>query len=107
MLEISVQDLKAKIDAGESVHLLDVREQQELAICALDGAEHIPMMSLFLGLKKTAAAQDAEVVVFCHTGVRSLEAAQFLRMQGFEDAKSLAGGIDAWAVAIDPSLARY
>jgi len=107
MLEITPEDLKAKLDGGEPVHLLDVREEQELAICALDGAEHIPMMSLFLGLKKTAAPQDAEVVVFCHTGVRSLEAAQFLKLQGFENVKSMAGGIDAWAVSIDRSLSRY
>jgi rhodanese-related sulfurtransferase len=107
MLEITPEEVKAKLDAGEALHLLDVRERHELEICALEGAEHIPMMSLFLGLKKTVAAQDAEIVVLCHTGIRSLEAAQFLKMQGFENAKSLAGGIDAWAVSIDSSLARY
>jgi len=107
MLEITPAEVKAKLDAGEPVHLLDVREETELAICALEGAEHIPMMSLFLGLRKTTAAQDAELVVLCHTGIRSLEAAQFLRMQGFESAKSLAGGIDAWSIEIDPAIPRY
>ena len=107
MLEITVEEVKAKLDAGEPVHLLDVREQQELAICALDGVEHIPMMSLFLGLKKTAADQHAELVVVCHHGIRSLEAAQFLKMQGFENVKSMAGGMEAWAASIDPSMPRY
>lgn len=107
MLQTTVQDVKAKIDAGDALHLIDVREAPEVAICALPGAEHIAMMSLFLGVKKTAAAQDAEIVVYCHHGIRSLEAAQFLQMQGFENVKSMSGGIEEWATAIDPSMTRY
>jgi len=107
MLEITPEAVKAKLDAGEKLHLIDVREDQELAICSLPGAEHIPMMSLFLGLKKTAAAQDTPVVVICHHGIRSLEATQFLKMQGFEDVKSMSGGVDEWARKVDPTLPRY
>lgn len=107
VLEISVQDLKEKLDAGERVHLLDVRQPEEVAVVALDGAEQIPMMDLFLGLRKTEAASDAEIVAFCHVGLRSLEAARFLRQQGFERACSLAGGIDAWSRLIEPDLPRY
>ena len=107
MLETTVQDVKAKLDAGDALHLIDVREAQEVAICALPGAEHIAMMPLFLGMKKTAAAQDAEIVVFCHHGIRSLEAAKFLQMEGFENVKSMSGGIEEWATAIDPSMPRY
>lgn len=107
MLEITVEDVKAKLDGGEPLHLLDVREAQELSICSLEGAEHIPMMSLFLGLKKTAADQEAELIVICHHGIRSLEAAQFLQMQGFKNVKSMSGGVEAWATSIDPKMARY
>lgn len=104
MGEISPAEVKERLD---SLHLIDVREQQELAICSLEGAEHIPMMSLFLGLTKTEAPQDAEIVVFCHHGVRSLEAMQFLAMQGFENVKSMAGGIDRWSLEVDSSVPRY
>ena len=107
MLEISVEDVKAKLDAGEPVKLIDVREAQELAICKLDGAQHIPMMQLFTQMTKPDAEPADEIVVFCHSGIRSFEAAQFLRMQGFENAYSMAGGIDAWALRIEPGMARY
>ena len=107
MSEITVEEVKLKLDAGEVLHLIDVREAHEVAVCALDGAEHIPMMSLFLGLQKTAAAQDASIVVFCHHGIRSLEAMKFLEMQGFENVLSMAGGIEAWAQRVDSSIARY
>ena len=106
-IEITVEELKGKLDAGDSVHVLDVREPHEIAICAFPDAEEIPMMPLFVGIRRIAAQQDAEVVVLCHSGVRSLEAAMFLRRQGFPRARSLRGGIDAWAARVDPSMARY
>jgi len=107
MIEIGIRDVKAKLDAGEPVHLLDVREAAELRICALPGAEHIPMLQLFAGLAEPEAAKDAEIVVFCHTGLRSVEAAQLLQMRGYANARSMAGGIDAWAAAFDPDMTRY
>jgi adenylyltransferase/sulfurtransferase len=107
VLEIGPGEVKAKLDRGERVFLLDVREPPELAVCRLEGAEHIPMMQLFLGLESPSAAPDDEIVVFCHHGMRSLEAARYLRARGFPRARSLAGGIDAWAVTVDPSLPRY
>jgi len=107
MLEITVAEVKAKLDAGEALHLLDVREREEIAICSLPGAEQIPMMQLFTGMKRTEAAADAPIVIFCHHGIRSLEAARLLQMQGFTNVKSMAGGIDAWADEFDPSMTRY
>jgi adenylyltransferase/sulfurtransferase len=107
MLEIGVEEVKSRLDRGDRLHLIDVREPQEIAICALEGAERIPMMSLFAGLQQTEADPGAEIVVYCHTGIRSLEAARYLRMQGYPGALSMAGGIDAWAVRIDPAMARY
>jgi adenylyltransferase/sulfurtransferase len=107
VIETTAAEVKARLDRGEKVRLLDVREPMELAICRIEGAEHIPMMQLFLGLRKPAAKPDEEIVVFCHLGVRSLEAAAFLRARGFPNARSLAGGIDAWANDVDPTLPRY
>jgi rhodanese-related sulfurtransferase len=107
MIEISVEDVKALLDEGGRVHLLDVREPQEVALCALPGAENIPMLALFTGQQAPAAAKDARVVVFCHHGQRSFEAARLLQMQGFTDVRSMAGGIDAWAAAFDPTMPRY
>jgi rhodanese-related sulfurtransferase len=108
VLEITPTDLKAKLEQGDrDVHLLDVREADELAFCGLDGAQHIPMLQLFTGLQAPRAEPEAEVVVFCHHGVRSLEAAKYLRLNGFARARSLAGGLEAWADDVDPSLPRY
>jgi len=107
MVEIDVQALKERLDRGEKIHLLDVREDEEVRICSLPGAEHIPMVYLFAGLREPSAPREAEVVVFCHHGLRSLDAARFLRMQGFQKVRSLAGGIDAWAEVHDPAMTRY
>jgi len=106
-MEIDALELKAKLDRGEKPRLVDVREPMELAICRIEGAEHIPMMQLFLGVKAPSAKKDEEIVVFCHHGIRSLEAASYLRGKGFARARSLAGGIDAWAAQVDPDLRRY
>lgn len=107
MIEIDAAEVKARLDRGEPVHLVDVREPMELAICRIEGSEHIPMMQLFLGTKLPKAAKEDEIVLFCHHGMRSFEAASHLRAKGFLRARSLAGGIDAWAARIDPGLARY
>jgi adenylyltransferase/sulfurtransferase len=107
MLEIGVHEVKAKLDAGKNLALVDVREANELRISALPGAQHIPMLQLFLGMAEPEADRDAEVVVFCHTGIRSLEAANFLRAKGWEKAVSMAGGIDAWSTEVDPKVPRY
>lgn len=108
MLEITPTELKAKLDNSDrNVHLVDVREPEELAFCNLEGAQHIPMLQLFTGLQAPRAEPETEIVVFCHHGVRSLEAAKYLRLNGFANARSLAGGLEAWADDVDPSLPRY
>ena len=107
MHEITVEELKARLDRGEEVHLLDVREAEEVAVCPMPGAEHIPMMELFTGMTKTAADPGAEIVVLCHHGIRSSEAVRFLRMQGYAGTRSLAGGIDEWAASVDEGMKRY
>jgi rhodanese-related sulfurtransferase len=103
--EISVADLKAKRDAGDSFVLLDVREPDELQTAAIDGATAIPMMEIpqrFAELEKAA-----DIVVMCHHGGRSARVTQFLNDQGYDRAVNLDGGINAWSEHIDASIPRY
>ncbi|MFO0852236.1 MAG: rhodanese-like domain-containing protein [Gemmataceae bacterium] len=104
--EISPQALKAKLDAGEPVFLVDVREPEEYAICRLPGGVLIPMGEVVGRLEEIQSA-EAPVVVYCHHGIRSLRAVGFLRANGLSDAVSLAGGIEAWSTRVDPTVPRY
>jgi rhodanese-related sulfurtransferase len=85
---------------------IDVREPWEIATAHIEGAVSIPM-----GDVPSRAHQeldpDERLVVLCHAGVRSMNVTVWLRNQGFEQVQSLRGGIDAWSVEIDPSVARY
>lgn len=101
--EIDVATAAAKLRAGAL--LLDVREPAEVAQVALPGARHIPMREIPAAV--AALPRDTEILVLCHHGGRSARVTQFLRAQGVEQAINVAGGIDAWAVQLDPSLPRY
>jgi rhodanese-related sulfurtransferase len=104
-LEVNPQEVKQKIDRGEKFVLLDVREPWENEICRIDGSVLVPMREL---PSRTAWLEEAEeVVIYCHSGIRSLNAAAWLREQGVESARSMAGGIDRWSVEIDPAMPRY
>lgn len=103
--EISVEELAAWRDAGRDIALVDVREPWEAAICRLDGALNIPLNLLPSRLAEVPA--DRVVVVYCHHGMRSLQAVNWLQRAGRPEAVNLAGGIDAWARAIDPSMETY
>lgn len=102
--EITPEALKARLDDGDAPALLDVREPWEQAICALPGARLIPMDAL--PLRADELDPEHEVVVYCHHGIRSAAVVEWLRRQGFP-AVNLRGGIDAWALAVDPTLRRY
>jgi rhodanese-related sulfurtransferase len=104
-MEIDVAALKQLRDAGADIQLLDIREDWERATCLIDGSIEIAMGALPGALDRLDP--DRPVVALCHHGVRSLRAASWLRHQGFAQAVSLAGGIDAWARLIDPAMARY
>jgi adenylyltransferase/sulfurtransferase len=85
--------------------LLDVREPDEVATCAVAGCRPIPMRQV---PENTAQLpRDRQILVLCHHGGRSQRVTQFLRANGFANATNVAGGIDAWAAEIDPTLARY
>jgi len=104
MKEISVHDLQALLQRGE-VTVVDVRTAEELELAAMPGALHVPLHAL--PVRAGELNPNAAIAVLCHHGVRSLTAARYLEQSGFSDVSSVAGGIDAWSVQIDPSVARY
>ena len=105
--EISVEELKAKIDNGDKFFLLDVREEFETKIASL-GGKLIPINSLANRFEEIMSEKENEVIVYCRTGNRSHYATEFLREQcGFKNAKNLIGGIHTWHDRIDSSVKKY
>jgi rhodanese-related sulfurtransferase len=106
--EISTQELKQLLTAGdaESHVLLDVREPWEFEAAHIEGSTHIPMGDIPSRAFREIDP-DARIVTLCHHGIRSMNVAVWLRTQGFENAQSLRGGIDAWSAEIDPKVPRY
>ncbi len=102
---VTVQELKEKLDRGQKIVLIDVREPWEYNICKIPGAQLIPLGTLGTEYKKLDP--NAEIVLHCHMGMRSMDATQFLLQQGFKNVKNLTGGINAWSLQIDPSVPRY
>jgi molybdopterin/thiamine biosynthesis adenylyltransferase/rhodanese-related sulfurtransferase len=103
--QITVEELHARLQQGAAPVLLDVREPEELRICHLEGVIHIPLGELPLRMAELDKARD--LVVICHTGIRSAYATTELRRAGFAKARNLVGGMEAWSLHIDPSMARY
>lgn len=103
---ITPLELKRRLagDPGELL-LLDVREPEEYSVCRIEGSRHIPMSEVMQHLDRLD--RNADIVVICHHGVRSLQVARMLAHYGFERISNLQGGIDAWAVEADPSTPRY
>lgn len=103
-MEIDNQKIKKWIDEKKPFHLLDVRRDDEVEISNIGGI-HIPLHEL--EARYTELPHDKlPLIVYCHHGVRSLYAVQFLKFHG-HDALSLRGGIDAWSLEIDPNVPRY
>ena len=103
--DIAVEQVKRMRDRKEDFVFVDVRNSDERAICKIDGTQFIPLPELpqrFQELPK-----DKLIVLHCHHGRRSTRALKFLRSQGYEKLKSLAGGINAWAERIEPNIAQY
>ena len=104
-IELTPVELKQRLDEREPLVLLDVRQDWETRLCRLDHAVHIPIEEIELRSDELDPA--AEIVVYCHQGVRSAAVAEYLRGLGFARAQNLAGGLDAWARTVDPSMLRY
>ena len=103
--EISVTEAAALLKEGKA-RLIDVREPWEFATAKIEGGVLIPMGEV-PGRAHQELDPDEHLVVLCHHGMRSMNVTVWLRNQGFEQAQSLRGGIDAWAAEVDPSVARY
>jgi sulfur-carrier protein adenylyltransferase/sulfurtransferase len=104
--EITVIELKARMDEGRTPFLLDVRRPEELAIANL-GGRLIPLAELPERLDELESLKDEEIVVYCRSGARSGQAVAFLHSVGFSNARNLKGGIIAWSREIDPSMQAY
>jgi sulfur-carrier protein adenylyltransferase/sulfurtransferase len=104
--QISVEELKKKLDAKENIFVLDVREPHEYPIANL-GAPLIPVGSIESRLGEIAEHKNDEVIVHCRSGARSQKAALALKAAGFTNVHNLTGGILAWAEKVDPSMPKY
>jgi rhodanese-related sulfurtransferase len=104
-IQITAKEVNERIGRGDKLLLVDVREPWEYELCRISGAKLIPLGTLLANLNTLLDAAD--VICYCHRGMRSLDAAAWLRQQGVESAKSMAGGIDQWSVEIDPQVPRY
>jgi len=104
--QIHPNDLKSLLDTGSPVLLLDVRQPEEHAYCALPGSVLIPLGELHSRASEIEPG-EALVVVYCHHGVRSASGAAILHHAGLPNVASLAGGIDLWSLMIDPGVPRY
>ena len=107
--EITAAELDALLKENpEAVRLIDCREDDEFGICKIEGAELLPLSS-FAEKGGPALLKDESkpVVIYCHHGMRSLNATMWLKQRGRKDVWSLAGGIDWWSQDIDPEVTRY
>jgi rhodanese-related sulfurtransferase len=96
----------AQILREKSARLIDVREPWEFETARIEGSLHLPLNEVPARALKELKCEERLVLV-CHHGVRSMNATVWLRRNGFEKAQSLGGGIDAWSVEVDPTVARY
>ena len=103
--EITVTELKERIDRGDVPAIVDVREPHEFEICRIPGAVLIPMRELPSRLQELD--RDHELIVHCRSGVRSANATLWLRTQGFARVRNLTGGILEWIDKVDPSQPKY
>ena len=103
--EMSPHELKRRMDAGEPFELIDVREPFEYEVARIDGAKLIPLGEITERLDELSGKQP--IVVHCHSGKRSEQAARLLQQRGFANVYNLEGGIDAWSDQVDPGVPKY
>lgn len=104
--EITPEDVKGRLDRAERFTLLDVREPWEFETARIEGARLMPMGDVPSRAHQELDPEDA-IIVVCHHGVRSMNVTVWLRQQGFEKARSMRGGIDAWSRQVDHNVPVY
>jgi rhodanese-related sulfurtransferase len=102
--QLSAPDLKALLASGAVIELVDVRTDEERAIAAIEGSRLLDQAYHDVLLQRD---RDTALVFQCHHGIRSQQAAEYFRAQGFTNLSNLTGGIDAWSALVDPSVPRY
>ena len=102
---ISPKELKTRLDKGDKLILVDVREEWEYSLAKLHSSILIPLGTLPQSLARLN--RDSEIIAICHHGMRSADATNFLLQQGFPNVKNLVGGIDAWSIHVDGTVPRY
>jgi rhodanese-related sulfurtransferase len=103
--DLTPADVAARLDSDTPPLLIDVREDWERAIAAVSDSIHIPLGELPVRISELP--EDRQLVIMCHHGGRSLQAAMWLEQQGFDEVANLDGGIDAWSREIDDDIPRY
>jgi rhodanese-related sulfurtransferase len=104
-IEITPREVKALLSRAENLLFVDVREKWEYDTTHIEGSTLIPLGEIPANLARLERAE--QVVCFCHHGMRSLDAAAWLRSKGVEGARSMTGGIDRWSNEVDSTVARY
>lgn len=100
-MQIEPRELADRIAGGEKVQLVDVRTREEFEAVKIDNAR------LFTQELMSELSPKDPIVIYDHTGMRSMDAAAYFQGHGFENVKSLRGGIDAWSIDVDPNISRY
>jgi rhodanese-related sulfurtransferase len=103
--EISAPELKERRDRGEQPLVIDVREDWELQLARIPDVLHVPMSQV--PARISDLSRDAETIVMCHAGGRSMRVAHFLANQGFTNVANLTGGISAWSELVDATVPQY
>jgi len=104
-MQISPEELAERLRAGDQIPLIDVRSREEWEAVHIDGATFFTQELMQEMMSEWP--KDREIVFVCHHGVRSLDAASYFAGHGFQNVRSMTGGIDAWSVEVDPELPRY
>lgn len=109
-LEITVQEAARLLDTTDSrtqPKLVDVREPDEFEVCKIVAAELLPLSVFVRDFAVKLPDKSQVILLYCHHGMRSLRAAEYLANLGYTGVKSVSGGIDKWSLEIDPEVPRY
>jgi len=105
VLQIKPIELKGRLDRGDDIFLIDVREHWERNLTHIEGSEHFPIAELVDRMQEFFF--EEEIVIYCHVGERSYRAVELLLEAGFKTVHNLVGGIDAWSQIVDQKVPRY
>ena len=103
--EITPREVKQRLDAGDDLLLIDVREPGEVQVASIEDAQVYPLSQARDWIDQLP--RDREIIVFCHHGSRSAQVTMALMQRGYTDVLNMAGGIDQWSQQVDPSVPRY